>query len=188
MIAHSLLLHGYSWKVSIRTLPNGGIYSKRSDILFLQDTCFQNYRSLARQRTIYLIWTTRRSPSHPLIRQLLRMRRSMRLEFVFLNRFSDCRWTFICSGLWDYLEVTGLVGGFSEQRDFRQNVCWITSAVSSLKYISILLLSFFFSFVISRVLISLFRRVFWGSLRVHLGFQLSKKGYLKNEIHPPQLA
>ena len=41
------------------------------------------------------------------------------------------------------LEVTGLAGGFSEQRDFRQDVCWIATAVSSLKIVSSLFSSLF---------------------------------------------
>ena len=71
-------------------------------------------------------------------------------------------------------EVTGSVGGFSEQRDFRQNMCWIITAVSSLKYISILLLFFssLFHFTSPHILIS---NGLLGVTSVHLVFSYPKR-------------
>ena len=50
----------------------------------------------------------------------------------------------------------------SQKRDFWQHVCMITSAVSSLKYISILILSFFLRFFQFTAAYTLFRTVIWG--------------------------
>ena len=87
-------LSAASWillKSLIRMLPNGGIYSKRSDILFFAGHMFPKLPISGSPEEHLSDLDHETISESPLIRQLLWMRRSMRLEFVFLNRFSDCR-------------------------------------------------------------------------------------------------